>query len=262
MTSADSADRRVRRMSPFRPAPAFLGLLRACTEVVTVTAVTSAVAAGLTQSKSTFVGNGPHRDAWFYFGLSNIPSLGDSSSRYHASRLGIYAPHLLIGELTGAGIGARESAALALVSAGLLIYMVLRLVTAWPRFVILLVTVSLMNTPLLRGFSASSYSGLTFATLILLSFALSAAYLTNFKGLSGCPIALTYTEDGVRDLLKDFSVVSVTKDHIFPYVIEDYIEHRYTVQPYFRSMPEQLFRVLEESLGWHLLVTASPDAPS
>ena len=82
------------------------------------------------------------------------------------------------------------------------------------------------------------------------------------EAASGCPIALTYTEDGVRDLLKDFSVVSVTKDHIFPYVIEDYIEHRYTVQPYFRSMPEQLFRVLEESLGWHLLVTASPDAPS
>ncbi len=76
------------------------------------------------------------------------------------------------------------------------------------------------------------------------------------EAASGCPIAQTYTEHGVRELLRGFSVASVTQAHIFPYVVEDYIEHRYTVQPYFRAMPEPLFQVLEQNLGWHLLVVS------
>ena len=41
---------------------------------------------------------------------------------------------------------------------------------------------------------------------------------------SGCPIALTYTHDDVLTLLDaaGFSVVSITQEHIFPYVIEKY----------------------------------------
>lgn len=79
------------------------------------------------------------------------------------------------------------------------------------------------------------------------------------EAASGCPIARTYTTESVHRLLTGFEVVEHRQTHIFPYVVEDYVDHRYTIQPYFREMPEQLFRVLEENLGWHLLVVARPN---
>lgn len=74
---------------------------------------------------------------------------------------------------------------------------------------------------------------------------------------SGCPIAFTYTEQGVRDLLKDcFEVTAITQDHIFPYVVEKYVQYEYEPQPWFKAMPEAMFRALEKRLGWHLLIKA------
>ena len=49
-------------------------------------------------------------------------------------------------------------------------------------------------------------------------------------------------------------------DHVFPYRVRDYVEYRYVKEPYFRWMPEPLFRAFERRFGWHLLVTAQ--APS
>lgn len=73
----------------------------------------------------------------------------------------------------------------------------------------------------------------------------------------GCPIAYTYTEEEIHDLLsEDFDIISIEKDHIFPYQIEQYKEGKYVKQPWFDVMPDEMFKVLEKKLGWHLLITA------
>jgi len=72
----------------------------------------------------------------------------------------------------------------------------------------------------------------------------------------GCPIANTYTKDEVKTLLEGFEVVSIEQDHIFPYKIESYKQGKYEKQPWFESMPPEIFGVLKKNLGWHLLITA------
>lgn len=76
---------------------------------------------------------------------------------------------------------------------------------------------------------------------------------------SGCPIALTYSAEQVRELLDGaFEVVDITQAHIFPYIIEKYIRYEYEPQPWFKAMPPELFAALERRLGWHMLITARP----
>jgi SAM-dependent methyltransferase len=77
---------------------------------------------------------------------------------------------------------------------------------------------------------------------------------------AGCPIVYTYTGRGVRRLLRGLDVVSIKKDHIFPWSIPEYIQHRYKRVWYFRYIPTPVFRVLERVLGWHLLIVARPSA--
>lgn len=72
----------------------------------------------------------------------------------------------------------------------------------------------------------------------------------------GCPIALTYTKQEVVDLLSDYEVISIEQDHIFPYQVEPYKNGEYIKQPWFETMPPEMFRTLEKNLGWHLLITA------
>jgi len=71
---------------------------------------------------------------------------------------------------------------------------------------------------------------------------------------SGCPIAQTYTRDEVRKLLGAFEILSMTQDHIFPFIIEKYVRYEYEMQPWFKTMPANMFRALEQSLGWHTLI--------
>jgi 2-polyprenyl-3-methyl-5-hydroxy-6-metoxy-1,4-benzoquinol methylase len=73
----------------------------------------------------------------------------------------------------------------------------------------------------------------------------------------GCPIAYTYTHDEIISLLgDDMEVVELTQDHIFPYQIEPYKINEFIKQPWFESMPDHMFKVLEKNLGWHLMITA------
>jgi len=72
----------------------------------------------------------------------------------------------------------------------------------------------------------------------------------------GCPIVHTYTKNEVVDLLQDYDIISIEQDHIFPYQIEPYKRGEYIKQPWFESMPLNMFRTLEKNLGWHLLITA------
>lgn len=72
----------------------------------------------------------------------------------------------------------------------------------------------------------------------------------------GCPIANTYTKQEVIELLNGYEVLSIEQDHIFPYQVEPYKNGEYIKQPWFDSMPPEMFRTLEKNLGWHLLITA------
>jgi len=73
---------------------------------------------------------------------------------------------------------------------------------------------------------------------------------------TGCPVAYTYTDDEIRELLSQFDVLEIKQDHIFPFVVEKYIHYEYEVVPWFASMPKEMFSALEKNLGWHLLITA------
>jgi SAM-dependent methyltransferase len=74
----------------------------------------------------------------------------------------------------------------------------------------------------------------------------------------GCPVSFCYSFSEVRRLLADFEILDLHKDHIFPYVIDKYVNYEYEWLWYFRWMPMPLFRWLEAQLGWHLLIVARP----
>jgi 2-polyprenyl-3-methyl-5-hydroxy-6-metoxy-1,4-benzoquinol methylase len=81
---------------------------------------------------------------------------------------------------------------------------------------------------------------------------------THSEAQTGCPVTYTYTRRGGREFVEraGFRAVDVEVEHVFPYRIRDYVEYRYVKEPWFRWMPEPLFRAFERRFGWHLLVTA------
>ncbi len=70
----------------------------------------------------------------------------------------------------------------------------------------------------------------------------------------GCPIAHMYTHVELRSMLCEYEILEMRQTHIFPYVVEKYVSYQYEVQPWFRAMPEPMFRALENALGWHTLI--------
>ena len=73
----------------------------------------------------------------------------------------------------------------------------------------------------------------------------------------GCPVVHTYTREALADLIgSGFEIEMIEQDHIFPYEIEAYKRKEYVLQPWFQHMPKQMFSVLEQHLGWHLMATA------
>lgn len=86
--------------------------------------------------------------------------------------------------------------------------------------------------------------------------AMIEAGLDQPEAQSGCPIAFTYTADEVRALMPGYDVIEISQDHIFPYVIEKYVNYEYEFQPWFAAMPKEMFRALEKQLGWHMLIRA------
>jgi SAM-dependent methyltransferase len=82
----------------------------------------------------------------------------------------------------------------------------------------------------------------------------------NSEAQTGCPVTYTYTTASVRALLRGFRVESMFVDHIFPYRIPEYVKYRYVKNWYFRILPKPVFRALERRFGWHLCVTARPEA--
>jgi len=78
---------------------------------------------------------------------------------------------------------------------------------------------------------------------------------------AGCPVVHTYTARGIRELLRGLDVISIRKDHIFPWSIPEYMQHRYRRVWSMRWMPQGVFRACERLLGWHLLVVARYPLP-
>ena len=77
---------------------------------------------------------------------------------------------------------------------------------------------------------------------------------------SETPPEASYSRAEARALLRanDFSAISITQDHIFPYVPDAYERGDYQLQPWFAAMPTSMFRALERRFGRHLLIVAKP----
>lgn len=84
--------------------------------------------------------------------------------------------------------------------------------------------------------------------------------LSQPEAQNGCPIALTYDQDDVKKLLKEFEIIYIEQDHIFPYQIKAYVKYSYKLEPWFQKMPPKMFSILEKKLGWHLLIKAKLSA--
>jgi len=78
-----------------------------------------------------------------------------------------------------------------------------------------------------------------------------------YEAQNGCPLAYTYTNQQVNDLLKDFNNINIFQTHIFPYKIEPYKNNIYEKEDWFEAMSENMFKILEEKLGWHLCITCN-----
>ena len=84
------------------------------------------------------------------------------------------------------------------------------------------------------------------------------AGLDQSEAQAGCPVAYTFTPDQLLNMLgKDFDIVDIHQDHIFPYQVEPYKNKQYIQQPWFEAMPLKMLNVLQQKLGWHLMVTAT-----
>ena len=79
--------------------------------------------------------------------------------------------------------------------------------------------------------------------------------LDQYEAQSNCPIAFTYTNDHIRTMLRQFRNVQIQQTHIFPYKISEYKQYKYVKEEWFECMPEDIFRALEQKLGWHLCIT-------
>lgn len=79
---------------------------------------------------------------------------------------------------------------------------------------------------------------------------------TYSEAQTGCPVTYYYSFSEIRKLFKDFDIIDMRKEHIFPYKISKYVNYEYEKEWYFKLLPKKLFRCLEQKAGWHLLITA------
>lgn len=104
----------------------------------------------------------------------------------------------------------------------------------------------------------SKYSWKTFEFFILngykFGFNLKKTIQYYAEAQLNCPIAYVYTEKEIKNLLKDFEIIDIKKDHIFPYIIGDYINHIYKKRLIFKLLPKKVFNILKKNLGWHYLI--------
>lgn len=81
---------------------------------------------------------------------------------------------------------------------------------------------------------------------------------TYSEAQTGCPVTYCYSFRNIRRLMKDYRIIKIRKEHIFPYKIDKYINYEYEKVWYYRWMPKAMFRWIESHLGWHTLIVAKP----
>jgi len=79
--------------------------------------------------------------------------------------------------------------------------------------------------------------------------------LDQYEAQSNCPVAYTYTNDQIYRMLHQFRNIDIWQTHIFPYKIPEYKQYVYKKEDWFEHMSEEMFRGLEQRLGWHLCIT-------
>jgi len=78
-----------------------------------------------------------------------------------------------------------------------------------------------------------------------------------YEAQNNCPLAYTYTNEGVHQLLDMYQNIQIEQHHIFPYKIGSYKNYVYEKEDWFQHMPLEMFTALEKRLGWHLCITAT-----
>lgn len=81
---------------------------------------------------------------------------------------------------------------------------------------------------------------------------------TYSEAQTGCPVTYYYSFRDIQQLMKDYQIAKMSKEHIFPYNIDKYIKYSYEWVWYFRWIPKTLFRWLERHFGLHTLIVAKP----
>ena len=76
-----------------------------------------------------------------------------------------------------------------------------------------------------------------------------------YEAQSNCPVAFTYTKEQIYDMFKQYNDIKIEQEHIFPYKIEEYKNYEYKKESWFENMPENIFKIMEKNLGWHLCIT-------
>jgi len=83
--------------------------------------------------------------------------------------------------------------------------------------------------------------------------------LCSYEAQQGCPIAYTYTNDDVYNLLSNkFNNINIKQQFIFPYKIENYKKNIYIKEKWFEVMPKNIFNIISNAFGWHLCITCTP----
>lgn len=75
---------------------------------------------------------------------------------------------------------------------------------------------------------------------------------------AGCPVVHAYSARSARKLLEScgFKVISITKTHIFPYKVSEYIQGRYVKLWIWRILPSSVYHWMGKVMGHHLLIVA------
>ncbi|HEX2978595.1 MAG TPA: hypothetical protein VHO47_05730 [Candidatus Babeliales bacterium] len=58
---------------------------------------------------------------------------------------------------------------------------------------------------------------------------------------TGCPITYSYTLEGARKLLSDFTILEMRKAHIFLWNIPQYVKYQYEKEECFKNVSDDLF---------------------
>jgi len=78
----------------------------------------------------------------------------------------------------------------------------------------------------------------------------------NSEAQTGCPVTYTYTPTSVRELLRGYRVLDVSKAHIFTWDIDAYRRYEYKKDAIWAKVSDEELAELEKELGWHMLVRA------